>query len=118
MATEIITKCGNGHDLTEVYLPRDEQTGLYYCPKCMDDDIHEYAVCKMCGKEYRLEDEPSFLDDVCEECVDQSVKYLVKFLEIASEKSKHTFLDFYAIEALVLNSDRAKILATLVKENV
>lgn len=117
MATEIITKCGNGHDLTGLWLDKNDE-GLYYCPRCMNDDIHEYAVCKICGKEYKLEDEPAFLDDVCEECADKAVKDWIRYLEILSDRSKYSALDLFAAEARILDSESAKILLTLVKENL
>lgn len=117
MATEIITKCGNGHDLTGLWLDKNDE-GLYYCPRCMNDDIHEYAVCKFCGKEYRLENEPSFLDDVCEECVDNALDDWTRFLEILLDKHNYSALDLYAAQARVLASKSAEILLALIKEGL
>lgn len=117
MATEIITKCGNGHDLTGLWLDKNDE-GLYYCPRCMNDDIHEYAVCKICGKEYKLEDEPAFLDDVCEECVDKAVKDLTRFLEIVADKTHHSVLEYYAAGVRIMDSDTAKILLAMIKEGL
>lgn len=117
MATEIITKCGNGHDLTGVYLDKNDE-GLYYCPRCMNDDIHEYAVCKICGKEYKLEEEPSFLDDVCEECVDKAVKDFTRLLEILADKAHHSALELFAAEARICDSESAKILLAMIKEGL